>query len=158
MGTWYPRILARVPAASRERNEKEMAEELQPGLVGEAELIGGPEQGSARFGAAVDVFSTAAMVGVMENAALNAVDQLLPEGSATVGMGMSFKHNAATPLGAKVRARAELIEIDGRRLVFRIEAFDPWESIGTADHERFIIQRDRFLSRVNEKSARPPAS
>lgn len=135
-----------------------MPQELKPGLVGEAELVTGPEHGSARFGAGVDVFATAVLVGVMEHAALNAVDPLLPEGSATVGTGMSFKHTAATPLGAKVRARAELTEVDGRRLVFRIEAFDPWESIGTADHERFIIQRDRFLSRVDEKAARPPAS
>jgi fluoroacetyl-CoA thioesterase len=132
-----------------------MAEELRPGLTGAAELVTGPEHGSSRFGAGVDVFATAIMVGLMENAALNAVDHLLPEGSATVGMGMTFKHSAATPLGATVRARAELIEVDGRRLVFRIEAFDPWESIGTADHERFIIQRDRFIGRVQEKAARP---
>jgi fluoroacetyl-CoA thioesterase len=132
-----------------------MADELRPGLIGEAELVVGPEHGSARFGAGLDVFATPIMVGLMENAALNAVDHLLPDGSATVGAGMTLKHTAATPFGATVRARAELTEVDGRRLVFRIEAFDPWESIGTADHERFIIQRDRFLARLQEKAARP---
>ena len=135
-----------------------MAEELRPGLVGEAEIVCGPEHLASRFGApGIDVFATPIMVGLMEHAAINAADGALPPGSQTVGAGMTFKHTAATPPGARVRARAELTEVDGRRLVFRIEAFDPWESIGTADHERFIIQKDRFLSRVAEKATRPPA-
>jgi len=102
------------------------------------------------------IFANQAAVAI-ENAALNAVDHLLPAGSQTVGTGMTFKHTAPTPLGATVRARAELTEVDGRRLVFRCEAFDPWESIGTADHERFVVQQDRFLARVAEKAKRPPA-
>jgi len=134
------------------------ADALRPGMTGEATLVSGAEHGSARFGAAVDVFATAMMVGLMENAAVNATDHLLPSGAATVGAGMTFKHTAATPLGATVRARAELTAVDGRRLLFRIEAFDPWESIGTAEHERFIIQRDRFVARTAEKAARPPAA
>src|SRR5438067_269543 len=135
-----------------------MAEELRPGLTGEAELVCGPEHAASRFGATgIEVFATAILVGLFENAALNAVDHLLPAGSQTVGTGMTFKHTAATPLGAKVRARAELTEVDGRRLVFRCEAFDQWESIGTAEHERFVIQADRFLARVAEKAKRPPA-
>jgi fluoroacetyl-CoA thioesterase len=134
-----------------------MADELRPGVSGEAELVCGPEHAASRFGAnGVEVFATAVMVGLMENAAINAADHLLPDGSQTVGTGMTFKHTAATPLGSRVRARAELVEVDGRRLVFRIEAFDPWESIGTADHERFVIQRERFLARAAEKAARPP--
>ena len=85
-----------------------MAEELRPGLTGEAELVCGPEHAASRFGATgIEVFATAILVGLFENAALNAVDHLLPAGSQTVGTGMTFKHTAATPLGAKVRARAE---------------------------------------------------
>ncbi|MHB8573740.1 MAG: thioesterase family protein [Dehalococcoidia bacterium] len=135
-----------------------MADELRPGLIGEAELTSGPEHAASRFGAAgMEVLATPIMVGLFEHAALNAVDHELPAGSQTVGTSMSFKHSAATPLGAKVRARAELTEVDGRRLVFRCEAFDQWESIGTAEHERFVVQQDRFLARVAEKAKRPPA-
>ncbi|HZQ34872.1 MAG TPA: thioesterase family protein [Dehalococcoidia bacterium] len=134
-----------------------MAEELRPGLVGEAELVCGPETAASRFGAeGIEVLATPIMVGLMEHAAIRAADRALPDGSQTVGTSMSFKHMAATPLGVRIRARAELTEVDGRRLVFRIEAFDPWEQIGSADHERFVIQRDRFLARVAEKASRPP--
>jgi fluoroacetyl-CoA thioesterase len=135
-----------------------MVEELRPGLVGEVELVCGPETAASRFGAeGIEVLATPIMVGLMEHAAIMAADHALPAGSQTVGTSMSFKHTAATPLGATVRARAELTEVDGRRLVFHIEAFDPWEQIGTAEHERFVIQRDRFLARVAEKVGRPPA-
>jgi predicted thioesterase len=133
-----------------------MADELKPGMVGEAELVVGPEHAASRFGAAgLEVFATAILVGLMEHASLNAVDHLLPEGSQTVGTGMTFQHTAATPMGATVRARAELTEVDGRRLVFQIAAFDPWEQIGSANHERFVVQRDRFLGRLAEKAQRP---
>ncbi|HLZ68957.1 MAG TPA: thioesterase family protein [Dehalococcoidia bacterium] len=135
-----------------------MAEELRPGLVGEAELVCGPEHAASRFGAdGIEVLATPIMVGLMEHAAIMAADRALPAGSQTVGTSMNFKHSAATPLGVRVRARAELTEVDGRRLVFRIEAFDPWEAIGSAEHERFVIRRDRFLERVAEKASRPPA-
>lgn len=135
-----------------------MAEELRPGLVGEAELMCGPETAASRFGAeGIEVVATPIMVGLMEHAAIMAADRALPDGSQTVGTSMNFKHTAATPLGVHIRARAELTEVDGRRLVFRVEAFDPWEQIGSAEHERFVIQRDRFLARVGEKASRPPA-
>jgi predicted thioesterase len=133
-----------------------MADELKPGLVGEAELVCGPEHAASRFGAnGMEVFATAIMVGLMENAALSATDHLLPEGSQTVGTGMTFKHTAPTPLGVKVRARATLREVDGRRLVFDVEAFDLWEQIGSAEHERFVVQHDRFMARVQEKAQKP---
>lgn len=133
-----------------------MADELTPGLIGEVELVVAPEHGADRFGAeGLAVLATPIVVGLMEHAAIKAADHLLPAGSQTVGTGMTFKHTAATPIGAKVRARAELTAVDGRRLLFRIEAFDPWEQIGSADHERFVIQRDRFLGRLSEKARRP---
>ncbi len=135
-----------------------MAEAMRPGLVGEAELVVAPEHAASRFGAVgLEVLATAILVGLMERAALNAVDPLLPEGSQTVGTGMAIKHTAATPMGVSVWARAELKEVDGRRLVFEIAAFDPWEQVGSADHERFVIQRDRFLGRLDEKAQRPAA-
>lgn len=129
--------------------------ELVPGLSGEASYESGPEQSSLRFGAAVDVYSTPSMVGLMEAAAIDAVAAALPEGSTTVGTGMTFQHTAATPIGAAIRARAELVQVDGRKLVFRVEAFDPWEQIGSADHERFVVDLSRFTARVVEKAAKP---
>ena len=131
--------------------------ELVPGLSGEASYDTGPEQSALRFGALVDVYGTPALVGLMEAAALSAVAAALPEGSTTVGTGMTFQHTAATPIGAAVRARAELVQVDGRRLTFRVEAFDPWEQIGSADHERFVVDLSRFTARVEEKRSKPPS-
>ncbi|HZU77247.1 MAG TPA: thioesterase family protein [Dehalococcoidia bacterium] len=134
-----------------------MAEELRQGLVGEATLTVEPEHAASRYGAAgVEVFATPVLVALMERACIDALEGALPPGSATVGAGFRFQHTAATPLGATVRARAELTQVDGRRLVFQVEAFDPWEKIGGGELERFVVQLDRFLSRVQEKAARPP--
>ncbi len=102
----------------------------------------------------VKVFATPLMIGLMENAALKAVDPTLPEGFATVGTHLDVKHIAATPVGMKATAVAELIEIDGKRLVFKVEAFDEVEKIGEGLHERYIINMNKFLSKVNEKGAK----
>lgn len=130
--------------------------DLAKGLIGEASYTTGPEHSATRFGADVDVYGTPLLVGLIETAAINAVAAALADGMTTVGAGMTFHHTAATPIGGTVRARAELTEVDGRRLVFRAEAFDDWEKIGSADHERFIVDRARFLSRIADKQARPP--
>jgi predicted thioesterase len=87
----------------------------------------------------------------MEGAAVNAVDKLLPQGWSTVGTGLEVKHLSATPEGLKIRAAAELLEIDGRRLRFRVEAFDDAGIIGEGRHDRFIIENERFLKKAAEK-------
>lgn len=132
--------------------------DLRPGLAGEESYTVGAEHSAARFGASVDVYGTPLLVGLMESASINAVAAALAEGQTTVGTGMTFQHTAATPMGATVRARAELIAVDGRKLTFRVEAFDPWEKIGTADHERFIVDQARFLGRLQEKAAKAPGN
>ncbi len=99
----------------------------------------------------LDVLSTPSMIGLMEGAAATAVAPLLPDGSVSVGVRVDVRHLAATPLGMAVRARAELIEIDGRRLTFRVEAFDAHEKIGEGVHERAIVEPARLLARVNAK-------
>lgn len=88
----------------------------------------------------------------MENAALNLVQPYLSEGQTTVGTKVTSSHLAATPLGMEVVARAELIEIDGRRLVFKIEAYDQKDKIGEGVHERFIINTEKFMEKVNSKN------
>jgi predicted thioesterase len=85
------------------------------------------------------------MIALMENAAWRAVADHLDEGYVTVGTLVHVRHLAATPLGQQVRATAKLIEIDGRRLVFQVEAYDEEKKIGEGQHERFIVNLDRFM-------------
>jgi predicted thioesterase len=89
------------------------------------------------------------MIALMENAAWKAVADSLEEGYVTVGTLVNVRHLGATPLGQKVRATAELIEIDGRRLVFKVEAHDEKQKIGEGRHERFIVNLEKFLQRLN---------
>ncbi|RYD03982.1 thioesterase [Desulforamulus aquiferis] len=96
----------------------------------------------------VRVFATPAMIGLMEKAALELVDKVLPEGQTTVGTLVNVKHTAATPVGMAVSAKAELVEIDGKRLVFKVDAKDEAGSIGSGIHERFIIVLEKFLQRA----------
>src|ERR1044071_5446171 len=87
----------------------------------------------------IAVLSTPSMIGLMEGAAHNVVAPLLSDGQVTVGTRVDVRHLAAMPSGVAVRTRAELLEIDGRRLVFRVEAFDAREKIGEGTHERAIV-------------------
>ncbi len=99
----------------------------------------------------VAVYATPAMVGLMEGTCLAAVDPHLPEGMATVGIDLKIKHTAATPVGMTVRAVAELTEIDGKRLIFTVKAFDDKEQIGIGTHERYIIDVQKFLQKAEAK-------
>lgn len=94
------------------------------------------------------VLATPAMVALMENAAMLAVRDHLPEGSATVGTQISTSHLKASPLGASITASAELIEVDGRRLTFAVKAWDEKGTIGEGTHTRFVVDRERFLSKL----------
>lgn len=106
------------------------------------------ENTAAAVGAGgVEVFATPMMIALMENAAWRAVADHLEEGVVTVGTLVNVRHLAATPLGQRVRATAELIEIDRRRLVFRVEAYDEQQKIGEGIHERFMVQLQRFLQK-----------
>ena len=119
---------------------------LQVGITGEASTVVVHENTAAAVGAGgVEVFGTPMMIALMENAAWRAVADHLEEGHVTVGTLVNVKHLAATPLGQRVRAHAELVEIDRRRLVFKVEAHDEKQKIGEGTHERFIVQLERFL-------------
>ncbi|MDD2573098.1 MAG: thioesterase family protein [Bacillota bacterium] len=99
----------------------------------------------------VKVFATPMMIGLMENAALSAVDLHLPKGYVTVGTRIDVRHLAATPVGMKVYAMAQLTGIDGKRLEFKVEAYDEKEKIGEGSHERYIIDVERFIERTAAK-------
>jgi len=128
--------------------------ELTIGLVGDASEQITAESTAGRWGSGmVAGFATPAMVALMENAAHNATSQLLPPGQTTVGVSINIKHLAGTPVGMRVRARAELIAVDGRKLSFKVEAWDQVEKIGEGLHERVIVDVERFSKRLAEKSA-----
>jgi predicted thioesterase len=98
------------------------------------------------------VFSTPAMIAFMEMVSLSAVQPLLPSGWSTVGTELNVKHLAATPVGMEVSCEAELLEINGRALKFKVEAFDAAGKIGEGIHSRFIVENERFMQKVNGKS------
>jgi len=132
-----------------------LPQELKPGLQGTAEIVVGtrdtaPHVGSGKIG----VLATPIMVNLMEAAALQAVERLLPPGHQTVGTHLDVRHFAATPVGLRVLARAELTRIDGRTLTFSIIAEDDRERIGEGTHERLIINVERFDQRMQKKLAR----
>jgi predicted thioesterase len=128
---------------------------LHVGLNSKIETIVKEKDTAANFGSGgVEVFATPMMIGLMENAALSAVDLHLPKGYATVGTHLDVKHLAATPVGVKVYATAELVDIDGKRLVFKVEAYDEKEKIGEGMHERYIINLDKFLQKAAEKKGK----
>ena len=107
---------------------------------------------AASFGSGgVRVFATPVMIGLMEGAACSAVHPFMEEGKTTVGTAINIKHLASTPVGMNVSATAELIEIDGRRLVFKVEAFDDKDKIGEGTQERFIIDADKFVKKTEAK-------
>ena len=141
------------PASSIATHAAAKVANVQPGLVGEATTrVSDSNVASAYGSGAIEVFATPAMIGLMEGAAARAVAAQLPQGSITVGTRVDVRHLAATPLGGEVRARAELVEVDGRRLVFHVEAFDATEKIGEGTHERAIVDHERLLARARAKA------
>lgn len=97
------------------------------------------------------VYATPAMGALMEKAAADMTETVLPEGWTSVGIRMDIQHTAATPIGIKVRAEAELIAVEGRKLVFHVTAFDEIEKIGSGMHERFAVQKEKFLDKALAK-------
>jgi fluoroacetyl-CoA thioesterase len=127
-------------------------EEITTGLVGQSEMVVHEENTARHLGSGnVAVLSTPEMVRLMEQAAVAAVDHLLPDGYRTVGVEMHVRHLAATPVGMRVRVQAELVAIEGRKLTFRVEAFDEVERIGGGEHRRVIIDLERFKERFEAK-------
>ncbi len=130
-----------------------MEKVLEVGVTHKVEKIVTEETSAKQVGSgSVEVFATPAMIALMEEAAAQCVQPYLPEGNATVGTKVDISHSAATPIGMKVYAQAELLEIDRKKLVFKIEAFDEQGKIGEGAHERFIIDVERFMEKVNQKS------
>ena len=128
--------------------------EIEAGATAEVGYTVAEEQTAHAMGnRGVHVFATPFVVGLLENAAGAVLQPHLPAGAGTVGTMVEMKHLAATPVGMKVRAKATLLETDGRRFLFAVEAWDEKEKIAEGRHERFVVSdMAKFLGRVLKKA------
>ena len=125
---------------------------LRTGLKGKAQVRVGEEQTAPRVGSGrVRVLATPVMINMMEAAALDAIESLLPAGHQSLGTHLDVGHYAATPVGMILRATAEVTKIDGRNVEFRVEAFDDRERIGDGRHVRVVVNVERFDKRIQRK-------
>jgi len=128
---------------------------LKPGLEGHAELVVGEEHTAPRIGSGrVRVLATPVMINLMEAAALDAAENLIPVGHQSLGTRLDVRHIAATPVGMRVRAYAEIVALEGRTITFRAWAEDDVERVGEGTHERVIITLDKFDTRMQAKLER----
>jgi len=132
----------------------DLPSKLQPGLTGRAELIVGEQHTAPRVGSGlVHVLATPVMINLFEAAALDAVDQHLPAGYQSLGTVLNVRHIAATPVGMRVHATAEIVKIEGRTVFLKVKAEDEKEPIGDGTHERVIVNVEKFSQRVKRKLA-----
>ena len=130
-----------------------MIEELKPGLIGEAEMVVTEQVTAASAGSGlVPVFATPWMIALMENASVKAIQKCFAIGQTSVGIQVSIAHLAATPIGMRVHARAQVTAVDGRRVSFQVEAWDEKEKIGEGTHARAVIDEKKFMDKVKQKS------
>ena len=135
-------------------NSADFLSAIRPGLAGAAELIVAPEHTAARVGSgAIAVLATPVMINLIEAAALAACEQLLPPGHQSLGIHLDVRHTAATPVGLRVAAVAEVVAVEGRTITFRVEARDEREVIGGGTHQRVVVNVARFDQRVQRKLA-----
>lgn len=99
----------------------------------------------------LEVFATPSMIALMEKTCKVLADSKLEEGRGTVGISISTNHKAATPVGMEVRCECTIIEVDRNKITFAVKCYDEVEEIGEGIHERFIIDNEKFLSKVNKK-------
>ena len=125
---------------------------VELGMRGRAAAVAAEEDTARALGSGtVPVLATPRMIALLEQAAVNAVQSELLPGQTTVGTRLDVTHDAATPVGMRVWAEAELTAIEGRKLTFAVAAFDDAGRIGGGTHQRFIIQTDKFLAKAQEK-------
>lgn len=130
----------------------ELLSQVKPGLVGTAELVVGEEHTAPRVGSGrVPVLATPVMINLIEAASLKAAEHLLPPGHQSLGTRLDVKHYAATPVGMKIKATAEVVKVEGRSIFFVVKAEDEKEPIGDGTHERVVVNVERFDKRVQRK-------
>jgi fluoroacetyl-CoA thioesterase len=131
-----------------------MSSPFTVGMTHEKVLKTGPEHSAQNFFPQLpDVFGTPYLVGLFEGVSAELMAPKLGPGEQSVGIAMNLKHLAPTPVGMEVRAKTEVTAVDGRKLTFKVEAFDEKEKIGEAVHERFIINAEKFNQKVESKKS-----
>jgi len=126
--------------------------DLHPGMTGTAELVVGEEHTAPSIGSGrVHVLATPVMINLMEAAALDAIEDSLPEGTQSLGTHLNVRHIAATPVGMKVRALAEVTAVNGRNVRFAVTVKDEVDLIGDGTHERVVVNVAKFDQRVQRK-------
>jgi predicted thioesterase len=124
------------------------------GAIGTATIVVGDEHTAPFVGSGrVHVLATPVMINLIEAAALEACEKLLPAGHQSLGTHLDVSHIAATPVGLRVTATAEVIAVDGRNIHFKVSASDERDLIGEGKHERVVVNVERFDKRVQEKIA-----
>ena len=125
---------------------------METGIIGQKELIVNEMNTAEALGSgSLAVFATPAMIALMEKTARLSVAPFLEDGQSTVGTLVNVKHLSASPVGMKITCRTELKEIDRRRLVFHVECSDEAGIIGEGEHERFIIDEAKFMTKTEAK-------
>lgn len=128
---------------------------IAAGLTGTAQIVVGPEHTAPFVGSGrIAVLATPMMINLIEAAALAAVEHLLPSGHQSLGIQLDVSHTAATPVGLRVTATAEVSQVQGRSITFRVAARDELEPIGGGTHKRIVVSVSRFDERVQRKLAK----
>lgn len=129
-----------------------MEKEIRVGLTNTANVMVTEANTAKTMGSGcLEVFATPAMCALMEKAASELMDILVEDGSTTVGTALQIAHSAATPVGMKVTATAEITAVEGRKISFKVAASDEAGEIGSGTHERFIVFKEKFQSKTNAK-------
>lgn len=129
---------------------------LQTGIKGKIELTVTKDKCAGAIGSGeLDVFATPSMIALIEETAWKSVVPYLQPGEGTVGTALDVRHVAATPVGLQVTCETELTLVERRRLVFDVKVYDAFGLVGEGTHERFIIQYEKFMKKVDEKRNLP---
>jgi len=128
-----------------------MIKELKTGIIGVAKTIVN-EQNTAKAmkSGALDVFATPCMCALMEEASCSCINAYLDEGCGTVGISLNITHDRPSAISDEIVATATLIKIEGRKLTFEVQAKDNDKIIGKGTHERFIINNEKFMAKLNK--------
>src|SRR5271155_120804 len=141
-----------LPSQSAPGRVSSVLARIAPGTTGTAEIVVGPEHTAPFVGSGrIAVLATPVMINVIEAAALAAIEHLLPPGHQSLGIRLDVSHTAATPVGVRVTATAEVVRLEGRAVTFRVEARDEFEPIGGGTHQRVVVSVARFDERVQRK-------
>ena len=135
-----------------------LLDRIVPGLIGTAEIVVEPEHTAPFVGSGrIAVLATPVMINLIEAAALAAVEHLLPAGHQSLGIHLDVSHTAATPVGLRVTATAEVTRVEGRTITFQVAARDEFETIGGGTHRRVVVSVARFDERVQRKLSQKKA-